>query len=333
MFVIKTLGLRVLNLLLGFLGYLCYAGIAVVLGAQLVNFATNSKKFALLDGAADFIEPFEKPVLDFLHAHVPCMYGNYDAAPAMIGLGFLLLCLACDQAAHRVRVYRLSLIEQRKLAEHQEAIRQQGEAYSIAAEAESDPTKREKLLEVYARTKKMLEEQIRHMTFLSIDVVNSTGMKSGEDAALAERDFRHFRKFVERIIKEHKGIKTAWTPDGMMICFASVQDAVGAAQDLIRSLENFNRKVKAMRADFKVRCGVNAGEVLFDESVPMEEMSDGVIDIAGHMQKHAEENTIYLGQHVMKELGSPVGFHPANKQVNGCEVYQWRFDASSAPKG
>jgi hypothetical protein len=64
----------------------------------------------------------------------------------------------------------------------------------------------------------------------------------------------------------------------------------------------------------------------------MEEMSDGVIDIAGHMQKHAEENTIYLGQHVIKTLDSSVGFHPVNKQVNGCEVYQWRSDASATPK-
>lgn len=332
MFVIKTLGLRLLNVLLGFLGYLCYAGIVIVLGSQIVNAATNSEKYGLVKVVADFVMPFEKPVLDFMHAHLPCTFGTFDAAPAMIGLVFLLLCMACDQAAHRLRVYRLSLIERRKLAERQEAIRQQGEAYLIAAEAESDPTKREKLLDVYARTKKMLEEQKKHMSFLSIDVVNSTGMKSGEDPALAERDFRHYRKFVDRIIKANKGLKTAWTPDGMMVCFAAAQDAVVAAQDLICNIEYFNRKVKAMKADFKVRCGINSGEVLFDELVPMEEMSNGVIDIAGHMQKYADENTIYIGQHVIKELGAPVGFRPAGKQVDGCDVYEWRAGSGTTPK-
>jgi len=49
-----------------------------------------------------------------------------------------------------------------------------------------------------------------------------------------------------------------------------------------------------MRADFKVRIGINSGQVLFDERVPMGEMSSRVIDIAGHMQKYAEVNTIYI---------------------------------------
>jgi hypothetical protein len=309
MFVLITIGLNLLNAILGFMGYLCYGGIVVVLGSQLVNAATSSENFGLLKSVANFVEPLQKPVIDFLHAHIPCIYGKFDAAPAMIGLVFLLMCMGFDHLAHRVRVYRLSLIERRKLAERQEAIKLQGEAYLVAAEAEKDPSKREKLIEVYARTKKMIEEQKKHMAFLSIDVVNSTGMKNGEDPVLAERDFRNFRKLVERIINEHGMLKTAWTPDGMMIGFATVQDAVGAAKTLIRS----------------------TGEVLFDESVPMEEMAHGVIDVAGHMQKYASENTIYVGGPVAEEVGALGGFRPAYKQVDGLEVYEWRpaFEADS----
>jgi class 3 adenylate cyclase len=331
MFVLITIGLNLLNAILGFMGYLCYGGIVVVLGSQLVNAATSSENFGLLKSVANFVEPLQKPVIDFLHAHIPCIYGKFDAAPAMIGLVFLLMCMGFDHLAHRVRVYRLSLIERRKLAERQEAIKLQGEAYLVAAEAEKDPSKREKLIEVYARTKKMIEEQKKHMAFLSIDVVNSTGMKNGEDPVLAERDFRNFRKLVERIINEHGMLKTAWTPDGMMIGFATVQDAVGAAKTLIRSMACFNRDMKSMKADFNIRCGVNTGEVLFDESVPMEEMAHGVIDVAGHMQKYASENTIYVGGPVAEEVGALGGFRPAYKQVDGLEVYEWRpaFEADS----
>lgn len=188
---------------------------------------------------------------------------------------------------------------------------------------------REHLLELYAQTKKSLEEQKKNLSFLAIDVVNSTGMKLGEDSALAERDFRQYKKLVERVIAAHKGLKAAWTPDGVMICFASVQNAVQAAQDLIRNLDHFNRQVKTIKADFKIRCGINAGRVLFDDTVPMEEMTDRNIDIAGHMQKYAEANTIYIGAHAIEGVRSQFGFRPVQKQVDGHDVYEWRADASA----
>lgn len=193
------------------------------------------------------------------------------------------------------------------------------------APAAGDVSQREQLLELYAQTKKSLEEQKKNLSFLAIDVVDSTGMKLGEDSALAERDFRQYKKLVERVIAAHKGLKAAWTPDGVMICFASVQNAVQAAQDLIRGLDHFNRSVKTIKADFKVRCGINAGNVLFDESVKMEEMTDRNIDIAGHMQKYAQANTIYVGAHAIEGIRAH-GFRPAQKQVDGHEVYEWRAE-------
>lgn len=328
MHLVKTLGLRILNLLIGAVGYLCFAGVVAVLGVQGLNSITHSERFGVMNVVGTTAKRFEKPTLDFLHAHVRCIYGNFDAAPVIIGLFLLLCCIACDQAAHRIRVYRLALNERRKLAERQEAINLQGEAYRLAAEAEKDPSKRQKLLEIYAKTKKILEDQKRTLAFLAIDVVNSTGMKQGEDPALAELDFRQYRKLVEAAIASHKGLKAAWTPDGVMICFASVEEAVQAGQELIRNLERFNREVKSMKAEFKVRCGVNAGEVLFDESVRMEEMSDKSIDLAGHMQKYAESNTIYIAQSLIESQLGHLGFRPANKKVDGCDVYAWRSDSA-----
>ena len=60
----------------------------------------------------------------------------------------------------------------------------------------------------------------------------------------------------------------------------------------VLEVDEVNRTVKSMRRDFVVRCGVNSGFVYFDESMPLEEVSDRVIDIAGHMQKHAKPNTV-----------------------------------------
>jgi class 3 adenylate cyclase len=201
-------------------------------------------------------------------------------------------------------------------------------APAAAAAPAMGESQREQLLELYAQTKKSLEESKKNLSFLAIDVVNSTGMKLGEDPALAERDFRQYKKLVERIIAAHKGLKAAWTPDGVMICFSSVQNAVQAAQELIRSLDHFNRSVKTIKADFKVRCGINAGNVMFDETVRMEEMTDRNIDIAGHMQKYADPNTIYVGAHAIESIRAQFDFHAAEKQVDGHEVYAWRGEGN-----
>lgn len=187
---------------------------------------------------------------------------------------------------------------------------------------------REELMEMMAQAKKQLESQKRNVSFLSIDVVNSTGMKIGEDPAIAERDFRQYKKVVEKAIADNKGLKAAWTPDGVMICFPCADTAVGAAKQVISDLGPFNRDVKAMRMDFKVRCGVNAGEVLFDQATPMEEMSDRSIDIAGHMQKYAGVNSIYIGKHVIEGMKAAEGFSPVGKKVDDCDVYEWRCSAN-----
>jgi len=183
---------------------------------------------------------------------------------------------------------------------------------------------REELLEVMAQAKKELELQKKSLSFLAIDVVDSTGMKIGEDPAIATRDFIHYRKLVEKAIADNKGLKAAWTPDGVMICFPTAEAAVAAAKQVIGDLKEFNTNVKAMRRDFTVRCGINTGTVLFDETVPMEEMADRSIDIAGHMQKYAEPNAIFIGKHVIEEMRSASDFKPVEKQVDGCDVYAWR---------
>jgi class 3 adenylate cyclase len=183
---------------------------------------------------------------------------------------------------------------------------------------------REELLKIFAETKKELAGMGRDLAFLSIDVVNSTGMKEGEEAASIEFDFNEYRRLVERIIASHGALKSAWTPDGVMICFSSVDAAVGAAKDLILNLEDFNKNVKLMRSDFMVRCGVNSGFVYFDDTVPLEQVSDRVIDIAGHMQKYASPNTVFIAKPAVEPLHERTGFESTEKVVDGYQVYEWK---------
>ncbi len=349
---LKVFILKAFGLLVAALGRLTLVGAALVVGAQGLAFVDHVERYAFLKNFLVVERRLEAPAVKVLHANLPCVYGGIDLAPYAIGLVLIVAWILCESELHRLRVTQWRLSEEKKLAERKREMsrdlkrieKERAEANRrIAKEAATAPapkpaaaravegeTEREKLLELYAQTKKSLEEQKKNLSFLAIDVVNSTGMKQGEDQALAERDFRQYKKLVERIIAAHKGLKAAWTPDGVMICFASVQSAVQAAQELIRSLEHFNRSIKTIKADFKVRCGINAGNVLFDESVRMEEMTDRNIDIAGHMQKYADANTIYVGAHAIEGIRAQFDFRPAEKEVDGHEVYAWRGDAADA---
>lgn len=179
------------------------------------------------------------------------------------------------------------------------------------------------LLEIMAEAKKKLETMQRDLAFLSIDVVGSTDMKIGEDQTQIEIDFRNYKKFIDEAIAANGALTTAWTPDGVMICFPTADAAVTTAQNVIAGLQRFNKNVKTMRANFRVRCGVNAGAVYYDRSIPMEQMSDRVIDVAGHMQKYALPNTVALAKPALAKLTKREGFKATGKEVDGYEVYQW----------
>jgi len=187
----------------------------------------------------------------------------------------------------------------------------------------ANKNEREELLKLFAETKKKLKTMGRDLAFLSIDVVDSTGMKQGEDKESVEYDFREYKNFVEAKLKEQGVLKSTWTPDGVMSCFTTVDAAVRAAREVIVGLETFNKKVKTLNADFRVRCGINSGYVYFDESVPLEEISDHVIDVAGHMQKQAPPNTICIAKPAIEPMKEREGFSTAGRFVDGYEIYVW----------
>ena len=187
-------------------------------------------------------------------------------------------------------------------------------------------TKRNNLLIVIAQAQSRLENMERDLAFLSIDVVGSTKMKVGEDRLRIETDFRNYKLFINKEISKGGALTTAWTPDGVMICFPSPDAAVMIAKSIITGLQQFNQNVRTIRAEFHVRCGINSGRVFYDPAIPMEEMSEHIIDVAGHMQKYAETDSIFLSKSTVNRLASGIkeGFRPTNTKVDGFEVYQWR---------
>ena len=179
------------------------------------------------------------------------------------------------------------------------------------------------LFEKFIQLKEKIDKLSRHMTFLSVDVVDSTGMKVNEDKLVVQYDFLKYKKMLQSIFDEHKCIKSAWTPDGVMVAFESPHAAISAAKKLFMKLDDFNKNEKRMKRDFILRCGINAGIVYYDSTLPLEEMTDQVIDIAGHMQKHADPDTIAIPKPSAEPLAKQENLHPTDKIIDELEVYEW----------
>ncbi|HUQ49690.1 MAG TPA: protein kinase [Terriglobales bacterium] len=187
------------------------------------------------------------------------------------------------------------------------------------------------MLRDYSEAQQILHQGKRHLAFLSIDVVGSTKMKIGEDKLVVEHAFSEYKKFVERILKGNNIWKVTWTPDGIMCAFFTAQEATKAAQAVLSELEWFNDGVHRLRTPFSVRCGINTGEVIFPEHKGMEEISDEVIDVAGHMQKYAAPGALWLAQEVLAEMETAEGFSQVTTQmVDGRTPYEWRIAAAKS---
>jgi class 3 adenylate cyclase len=313
------------------LGLATFVLIVVLLGPKLFVLFDNPKGAAfsaLLFEGRDYILKHTVPLL---HRYVPTNIAGSDRSDwILIGIAILITVISGSLAQRAQTAVNRRLLRKSAQAWRRKEGVKPGSKLDTALEttlrmAESGKTiNRQELLKVFAETKKKLDTFGREVAFLAIDVVGSVGMKAGEDPAAVQYDFEEYRKLVERIFRARGVLKTAWTPDGVMACFAHVEDACQSGKDVIKSLKAFNRDVKVSKADFSVRCGVNAGLVYFDDSTPLETISDRVIDVAGHMQKHAEPNTVLVARKIIEPLRQLEEFAHTTQVVDGYEASVWR---------
>ncbi len=193
----------------------------------------------------------------------------------------------------------------------------------LALAAVSD-TARAKLERRYARVQQKLEKaQHRQCAFLSIGIVDPEPMKLGAGAEQVERSFKAYEEMLEDIFLLTGAWKEAWTPDGVMVCYLDVHAALDAAQGVLKGVGHLNRQGNELRLPFRVCCGLNEGSVAIYEDSKLQNVADRVIDVAGHMHKHARPNTLWLSSEVYASLEEPAGFHPAQAEVDGYTVFEW----------
>ncbi|MGC8486067.1 MAG: hypothetical protein ACP5O6_10640 [Candidatus Baltobacteraceae bacterium] len=167
-------------------------------------------------------------------------------------------------------------------------------------------------------------------TFLSIDIVGSTKMKVGERATAVAATFQAYEEMVRNTFDSYSVWKQTWTPDGVMACFLDRDLGVAAGQRVLAALAPFNRDENQLRTPIEVRCGLNDGEVVIFEDSQLEKVADHAIDVAGHMQKHADINALWLSTEVFERLENKSGFNPVEAEVDGFAVMEWKPTAEEA---
>jgi hypothetical protein len=318
--------LRLARLLLGLLNAVLLVALAMVLLPLVTPYFKHAGSYAWIE----LVEAFDARMIRWVKSLVPTNFKGYELARWFLVGGILFGRMWIDNLRRKVTaaIYRAAM--QRDFDALQSAAPAGADARLLAPVKEKmkamdarNAKSRAELLKVMAEAKRELESMGRDLAFLSIDVVDSTKMKLGEDKTYIEHDFREYKNLVDGKLRSNGSLKAAWTPDGVMACFPTIDAALKAAKDVISGLAAFNANVKMIKSNFTVRCGINAGHVYYDEQTPMEEMSDRVIDIAGHMQKYALPGTIACAKQIIEPVEQRGGFSDAGKVVDGYEVYQW----------
>jgi serine/threonine protein kinase/class 3 adenylate cyclase len=308
-----VLGLFLLSVPFAFLFYMLVS--AGLIRPQFVNNTTFW----------DYIQMLVVPVLakaEEILTIRPIVNGWNLMLAGLAGVAFVLrhiVMIPFEQAEHWAKTKMLKSRQVRGSA-----------GFASSAAPEQAVQNRLALLREYSEAQNKLYAGKQHLAFFSVDIVNSTQMKKGEDKLVVEHAFVEYRKFLERILKTHNVWKFASTPDGTMAAFQKADDAVCAAQAVVKELDWFNDGVHRLKTRFSVRCGVNVGEVIFPPDRNMEEISDEVVDVAGHLQKNANPDTLWVAKDVLKEVADPAGFTMIeDRQVDGRTAFEWRKGSAS----
>ncbi|MFN2528665.1 MAG: hypothetical protein ABR584_08100 [Candidatus Baltobacteraceae bacterium] len=302
---------------------LTFAALALV-----AFFAFEFFHFAPVESSTLFVrlhhllDPLVRSVSSFLHWNWP-RRGPLNYVPLALAVVLMILKSILDGYLQRAKFLARTAFKPKKRLGLGDVTDPTDQAsFKVSAESEHH---REVLLKRYREIEEALKGAGRKQcTFLSIDVVGSTKMKIGEEATAIAATFQAYEELVKRTFESYSVWKQTWTPDGVMACFLDRELALATAQRILSELIPFNRTSNKLRTPFEVRCGLSEGEVSIFEDSQLEKVADHVIDVAGHMQKHATEGALWVADTLYTELRDKDGFIKTNTEVDGFPTYEWK---------
>jgi len=109
--------------------------------------------------------------------------------------------------------------------------------------------------------------------------------------------------------------------DELMCYFESTLDSVRAGSQILARLDDFNADENVLSAPFRFRLGIHTGQSLVDLDQGV--AYSPVLDVAGHLQKLADENGLLISEQTITALPDGLPFEPAGEmEREGLEYYR-----------
>lgn len=146
-------------------------------------------------------------------------------------------------------------------------------------------------------------------TFVSIDVVDSTTLKAGENDQDVIYTFLSYHKLIRELAYTHHGEIITISGDGVMCRFERADDAVAAVLNILNELPAFNKRQMRLARPFSLRVGINTGQVYESQSLTPGELISRTIDVAAKLQQACPPNQALFSQetvNVMKPNSLPL---------------------------
>ena len=162
----------------------------------------------------------------------------------------------------------------------------------------------------------------RNGTFLSIDIVNSTKLKEGEDSLKVIQTFQAFHRYIHEHITG--SLASVFSGDGVMCLYDAPQKAVDIALKIFSGLRQFNKEHSSLRRYLNVRIGINTGTLLLDDVKDLGKITERDIDIAGHLQKYGRPGELLISASTWERIATKTDFKKRWQTIDDTVVYKYR---------
>jgi len=177
----------------------------------------------------------------------------------------------------------------------------------------------------------LLNLSSRTSTFVSIDVVGSTQIKTGQNEQDIIYTFLAYHKLVSDLAYTHHGDVTSITGDGMMVRFQRAEDSAGLALELLKELPSFNKKQNHLTQPLSIRIGVHTGQVYESETLGSGQLISKTLDIAAKLQQSAKPDHVQFSEATFSVMGDKAkAFHRLGwNAALGTNVYEYAVGGST----
>lgn len=175
-----------------------------------------------------------------------------------------------------------------------------------------------------------IKNEYQEITFVDIDVAGSATIKEGLSKEAVVYSFGQYNQILDNLTQKHHGEEFNRIGDERIIMFKNPDNAVKMGIELHNALFEFNKDKTANRLNepFKVRTGINTGDCLIDPMIESSDVADYTLDVACHLQKYGEPDTIYMSEHTYSSLElknknqfeGPIKFQRDNIQIYICRL-------------